>query len=97
MLARITNFSFRKRFPTCLGILFLPRYKQIELSDPQAIKDISRYPMVEVEFIEGPTNYSSVSINQLRRMATQKGLKGSFYMKKKELIKRLEEQDVTTI
>lgn len=95
MLARITNFSFRKRFPTCLGVLFLPRYKQIELSDPQAIKDLSRFPYMEIEFIEGPANFVRMSINQLRHVATQKGIKGSFFMKKAELIKKLEGQNAT--
>ena len=95
MRARITNYSYRNVFPTCLGNLFIPRGKQIELDNAQAIKELKRFPQVEIEVIENEpmVDYSVYSINELRSIAARAGVKDSFFKSKKELIKLLEEKD----
>ena len=77
----------------------IPRRKPIELSNPQAVKELGHFKDVIVEILEDEEriDYSHYPINQLRRIATQVGIKGSFSMKKTELIKKLEEKNVTTI
>lgn len=100
MLARITNYGYRKIFPTCLGNLFLRPQKPIELKDPQAIKELSNFHDVVVEVLEDDrdkVDYSKYPIQQLRKIASQVGITGSFKMKKSDLIKKLEEINVTTI
>jgi len=95
MRARITNYSYRNVFPTCLGNLFIPRGKQIELDNAQAIMELKRFPQVEIEVIENEpmVDYSVYSINELRSIAARAGVKDSFFKSKKELIKLLEEKD----
>jgi len=95
MRARITNYSYRNVFPTCLGNLFIPRGKEIELNDAQAIKELKNFPQVEIKVLEkeAMVDYSVYSINELRSIAARAGIKGSFFKSKKELIKLLEEKD----
>jgi len=95
MRARITNHSYRNVFPTCLGNLFIPRGKEIELDDIQAIKEMKRFPQIEIKVIESEpmVDYSVYSINELRSIASRSGIKNSFFKSKKELIKLLEEKD----
>jgi transcription initiation factor TFIIIB Brf1 subunit/transcription initiation factor TFIIB len=97
MLARITNYGYRKIFPTCLGNMFIPRQKPFELDNPKAIKELSHFKDVVVEILEDDEriDYARYPIHQLRKIASQLGIKGSFYMKKIDLIKKLEEQNAT--
>jgi len=95
MRARVTNHSYRNVFPTCLGNLFIPRGREIELSNTQAIKELKNFPQVEIKVLEkeAMVRYSVYSINELRSIAARAGIKGSFFKSKKELIKLLEEKD----
>lgn len=95
MLARITNYSYRRIFPTCLGNMFIARQKPIELRHSKAINELSHFKDVLVEVLEPDEriDYGRYPIHQLRKIATQVGIKGSFFMKKIELIKKLEEQN----
>jgi len=95
MRARITNYSYRNVFPTCLGNLFIPRGKEIELDDTRVIKEMKRFPQVEIKVLENEpmVRYSIYSINELRSIAARAGIRGSFFKSKKELIKLLEEKD----
>lgn len=69
-----------------------------KLDNRQALEELEKWPLVEVKIIEGSidgpeVNFSHFSINALRKMAAQAGIKGSFTMKKPVLIKNLEEKD----
>ena len=94
MLARVTNYGYRKIFPTCLGNLLIPPRKPIEIDNEKAAKELSEFKDVEVKILEGESqiDYSKYKINELRNIAAQIGIKGTFSMKKVDLIKKLEEK-----
>ncbi len=103
MLARITNYSYRQVFPTCIGNIRLPRQRPVtDEFDLQALKELSEFEHVHVEVLGGKelapqVDYAGFRINELRSMAARAGVKRAFRMTKAELIKTLEERNVTTV
>jgi len=96
MLAVVTNFGRPRVFPSCQGNLWLNRLVPIEISDPNLIKQLQNYSMrrdiqLEVKIIEEiKPDYSIFKVQQLRSMASAKGIAGTFKMTKKKLIEKLE-------
>lgn len=72
-----------------------------------ALKNDRRLYRIEIRMIEGElpgltgpdkeprTDFSKYSVNELRTLAADVGIEGSFYMTKDNLIKRLEEKNGT--
>jgi len=96
MKAQIINYGPTGHFPTCLGNIWLERGLRRELSDPRAIKELAAYPLVDVKIVEGAesnaVDYAKYPISQLRHIAAELGIKGTFSMKKTDLIKILSEE-----
>lgn len=96
MKAQVINYGPTGFFPTCLGNMWLERGLRRELSDPKAIKELSAFPMVDVKVVEGEekstVDYAQYPISQLRHIAAELGIKGTFSMKKVDLIKKLTEE-----
>jgi len=97
--ATVTNYGRSQHFPTCIGNLYLESNRpHDDIVNRQALKELSKWPYVDVEIIEGSfgnpaIDYSYFGINVLRKMAVQAGIKGGFTMKKSLLITKLEEKD----
>jgi hypothetical protein len=90
MLARITNYNIRSRFPTCCGDIVLPRRQpRLDDFDPRIVEELKKIPMIQVEVLGKP--FSKMKINELRAEAKKAGIERAFFLKKEELIKRLEE------
>lgn len=97
MLARILNNGHRPVYPTCIGDLRIPKGQYYELNDKKAIEELQEYPDLMVEILEQdiaiPTvNFSLYPVNHLRNIASKLGIERTFFMKKVDLIKLLEEQ-----
>lgn len=77
----------------------MPYGKPLPITDPKTARELAAYPLVNIEVVEGDFEgrkaivYGDYSINELRSIARQLGIKGGFFMKKLELIKKLEEQN----
>jgi len=92
MLARITNYGYRNRFPTHLGDLLIPRGTAIDLKDQRALKELQHFQDLQIDIVEPadpPIDYSKYPINQLRRIAKNQGIKDSFFLKKSVLVEKL--------
>ena len=102
MLARILNNGHRAVYPTCIGDLRIPKGQYYELHDKKAIEELQEYPDLMVEVLEKDAtitalNFSLYPVNHLRNMASKIGIERTFFMKKVDLIKLLEEQYESTI
>lgn len=102
MLAKITNFGRPRPFPTYKGNFFLGRLQPIETRDRQIVEDFRKQSkrsdvQLKIEILEKEkrVDYSKYRISELRSIASKVGIKGTFTMKKADLIKKLEEKDVT--
>lgn len=97
MLARVTNYNIRDRFPTRGGNILLRRGLPYTYDfDPRTIEDLRKYPLIKVEVLEKPkpkTDYAALKAKDLRRMAAESGIKGANSLKKAELIRLLEEKN----
>ncbi len=103
----VTNYGYgRKTFPTRIGNLFIDRLRPYPIYDRGVIEDLKRFEstdklgfkvVVDDENGHPPTrpqsgiDYVAYSINELRSIAAGKGFKEAFFMKKAEIIKKLEE------
>lgn len=100
MLAKVINYGRAGNFATCLGNIYLPRgiEHSLEVTNPLAAKELAAFPYVEVKIIEPEektkleTKYKKYTINQLRHLAAQKGLKRVNTAKKANIIKKLLEE-----
>ncbi len=97
----------RKTFPTRKGNLFLDRLRPLVIEDRGVYVDLKRFEasdklgfqvVVDDENGRHPArseksgiDYVAYSINELRSIATGKGIKGAFFLRKADLIKKLEE------
>lgn len=105
MLTNVINYGYeRKSFPTRVGNLFIDRLMPFPVSDPGVLEDLKHFEQSdclgfeEVEPLRKATcEFDGLSINELRKAATRAGIKGSFYMKKPEIIKQLEDNNATSI
>jgi len=96
MLAKATNYGRSRGFPTCIGNFFLPYNVPIDIPDRRAAKELDAFPLVQVTVVEGSLeepriDYTKYSVQELRSIAAQVGIKGGFFMKKADLIQKLEE------
>ena len=95
MLARATNYGRSRGFPTCIGNFFLPYARPVDIVDPKVARELDAQPLVEVQVVHGKlgdtetVDYADYTINELRHIAKQMGISGSFFMKKLELIEKL--------
>ena len=94
-------------FPTRIGNLSIGRLRELSITDRGVYEDLKRFEKserlgfkVEVDDENGHPpasadpgiDYSALTINELRSIASGKGVKGAFYMKKVDLIKTLKEK-----
>jgi len=88
----VINHGFRRAIPTANGEISLPHGIPIRFGDSErgVVDVIRRYPYIEVK---GDSKLNSLKIWELRKLATKYGIKGSFFMKKSELVKKLEEKN----
>jgi len=108
----VTNFGYgRMTFPTRIGNIFINRLMPYEVCDEGVLDDLKRFEqsdrlgfeILEPSQPEAPeplpqgVDYSGYRINELRAIATDKGIKGAFFMKKVDLIKKLEEKHGTSL
>jgi len=93
-------------FPTRIGNLSIGRFEELPITDRGVYEDLKRFEQsdklgfkVEVDDENGHppapadsgTDYGALTINELRKIAAGKGVKGAFFMKKVDLIKLLKE------
>lgn len=77
----------------------MPYGRPLDIVDPQTAKELEAHPLVAVEMVEGKLDdgevvcYKDYAINELRSIAKQAGITGGFYMKKLQLIQKLEEHN----
>jgi len=104
----VTNYgNARKPFPTRIGNIHIGKLQAVPISDRGVFADLKRYEKsdklgfkVVVDDENGQqttpakagTDYGAYTINELRSIASGKGIKGSFKMTKAALIKILEEE-----
>jgi len=97
----------RMVFPTRIGNLYIDRLKPYKINDRGVMQDLRRFEFTDklgfevvVDDENGQTpiiptksgiDYVAYSINELRSIAAGKGVKKTFFMKKDDLIKILEE------
>jgi len=94
-------------FPTRIGNLSIGRLRELSITDRGVYEDLKRFEKserlgfkVEVDDENGHPpasadpgiDYSALTINELRRIASGKGVKGAFFLKKVDLIKTLKEK-----
>ena len=98
-------------FPTRIGNLFINRLMPYEICDEGVLEDLKRFEqsdylgfeIIESSKPEAPKslsqtiNYSDYRINELRAIVAGRGVKGAFFMKKADLIKKLEEKHGTSL
>jgi len=103
----VTNYgNARRPFPTRIGNLSIGRLEELSVDDRGVVEDLKRFEksdklgfkvVVDDENGHPPaqadsgTDYSALTINELRSIASGKGVKGAFFMKKADLIKILKE------
>lgn len=112
MLARVTNYGYgRKTFPTRIGNIYLERLMPFEVYDEGVLEDLKvfeqsdklGFEVIEPSRPEAPVpsrptvDYDGYRINELRAIAAERGVKGTFSMKKVDLIKILEDKNATIL
>lgn len=112
MLATVTNYGYgRKVFPTRIGNIYLERLMPFEVDDEGVLDDlkvfeqsdklgfeIKRTSRPEAPVPSRPTvDFGGYRINELRAIAAERGIKGTFRMRKVDLIKLLEDNNGTSI
>lgn len=94
-------------FPTRIGNLSIGRLRELKVTDRGVYDDLKRFEVsdklgfkVEVDDENGHPpasaepgiDYGALTINELRSIASGKGVKNTFSMKKVDLIKSLKEE-----
>ena len=102
----VTNYGYgRKTFPTRIGNIYLERLQPFDVFDKGVLDDLKvfeqsdklGFDFLEPSRPEAPVplpqkfGYSGYRINELRSIAAGKGVKGTFSMKKVDLIQKLKE------
>lgn len=107
----VTNYGFgRVSFPTRIGNLYIGPLESLPIKDRGVYEDLKRFEKsdklgfkvaVDDENGQQPTrpgsgiDYVDCPINELRSIAAGRGVKKAFFMKKAELIQKLEETNGT--
>ncbi|HDZ39338.1 MAG TPA: hypothetical protein ENH62_13850 [Marinobacter sp.] len=98
-------------FPTRIGNLFINRLMPYEVCDEGVLEDLKRFEQSDhlgfeiikssrpeaPESLPQTINYSDYRINELRAIVAGRGVEGAFFMKKVDLIKKLEEKNGTSL
>ncbi len=98
-------------FPTRIGNLFINRLMPYEVCDEGVLEDLKRFEQSDhlgfeiikssrpeaPESLSQTINYSDYRINELRAIVAGRGVEGAFFMKKVDLIKKLEEKHGTSL
>ena len=94
-------------FPTRIGNLSIGRLRELKVIDRGVYEDLKRFEfsdklgfkvIVDDENGHPPASadpgidMAALPINELRRIASGKGVKGAFFMKKADIIKTLKEK-----
>ncbi len=94
-------------FPTRIGNLSIGNLRELKVTDRGVYEDLKRFEVsnklgfkviVDDENGHPPAtadpgiDMAALPINELRRIASGKGVKGAFFMKKADLIKTLKEK-----
>jgi hypothetical protein len=103
----VTNYgNARMPFPTRIGNLSIGRLRELKVTDRGVYKDLKRFEktaklgfkvVVDDENGHSPASadpgidFGAYSINELRSIASGKGVKEAFFKKKVDLIKILKE------
>ena len=104
----VTNYGRPRAFPTRVGNIFLSRFVPLEVCDEGVLDDLKHFEQSDLlgfevlepsrpeapELLSQGVDYSGYRINELRAIAAGKGIKGAFSMKKVDLIKEIEEEEI---
>lgn len=82
----VTNHGNSRIVPTYQGNLTLSAGFSFHSKDLKLIEELNSLPFIEAKSLG---DIDSMSIQKLRKLASICGIKGSFYMKKVELIEYL--------
>lgn len=108
----VTNYGYgRMTFPTRIGNLFINRLMPYEVCNEGVLEDLKRFEQSDhlgfeitepskpkaPELLSQTINYSDYRINELRAIVAGMGMEGAFFMKKVDLIKKLEEKHGTSL
>jgi len=86
MKFRVWNFGRTREVPFKGKNIFLQKDSGFETSDKKLVDELRKFPYIKIEEIQ---DYQGMPIWELRRLASQKGLKGLTRAPKKVLIGRL--------
>ncbi|HZX10455.1 MAG TPA: Rho termination factor N-terminal domain-containing protein [Acidobacteriota bacterium] len=92
-MTTVINHGFRRAIPTPLGEVSLPKGRPTTINDKKVVEAIRGYPYIEIKEDKKKADFGSLKIWELRKIASKRGIKGTFKMKKSELVKKLEEQN----
>jgi len=96
MSAKAINYGRTRSFPTVAGNIRMPRGIEVDIENPEAARELSEYPNVQVKDLAGAAprkvDYSKYTIQQLRQIAGGLKVKKAFFMKKDVLVAALEER-----
>lgn len=98
-------------FPTRIGNLYLERLMPFEVDDEGVLDDLKvfeqsdklGFEVIHPSRPEAPipsrpmVDFGGYRINELRAIAAERGIKGTFRMRKVDLIKLLEDNNATSI
>jgi len=99
MKAEVRNLGPTRGFPTCLGNIFISAQECRPIDNAKAIRELSEYPFLEIKITEpdppaitefSAENLKRFRINELRRIAANKGLFGLSRRTKADLIRAME-------
>ena len=104
MLAKVINYGRPQYFPTCIGNIWLERGVERDITNRKAAEELGAFAMVDMKIIEPDKTanrkakaalrktYEKYTRNQLRRLASQRGIKLKVTAKKVNIIKKLLEE-----
>lgn len=89
---KITNYGNSRKLPYKEKCIFLPKGGGFETNDQGVAEVLSGYPFITAEEIDDKVdNFGRTSITELRKLASQGGIKNYSKFNKKELIEKLSE------
>lgn len=83
----IINYGPSRSFPTKIGNIPIAKHQRVEIEGKEVASEILRYPLVKVAKIM--RDWDHMQIGDIRKMARIRGIKGTFMMKKKDLLEKL--------
>lgn len=96
MRAMVTNFGTARKMPTRIGDVSLNTGETKEIEGADLIRELSQFPGIGVQVIKERRtkklpNFLKFKINELRMIASKKGIAGGYRMTKAALIENLKE------